>query len=151
MEYWSGLPCPPPGDLPDPGIEPTSLPSSALADGFFTTSATWEASAAAAKSLQSCPTVCDPIDSSLPGCPVPGILQARTLEWGAIAFSALILWAPVIPHHQNPSRSQLARVPCDAAHRNQPLAGLRVWVGVQIEDNHLQICLKNCHPDGISG
>ena len=108
-------------------------------------------SAAAAKSLQSCPTVCDPIDSSLPGCPVPGILQARTLEWGAIAFSALILWAPVIPHHQNPSRSQLARVPCDAAHRNQPLAGLRVWVGVQIEDNHLQICLKNCHPDGISG
>ena len=38
-------------------------------------------SAAAAKSLQSCPTLCDPIDSSLPGSPVPGILQARTLEW----------------------------------------------------------------------
>ena len=45
------------------------------------------AAAAAAKSLQSCPTLCDPIDSSLPGSPVPGILQARTLEWGAIAFS----------------------------------------------------------------
>ena len=41
----------------------------------------------AAKSLQSCPTLCDPIDSSPPGSPVPGILQARTLEWGAIAFS----------------------------------------------------------------
>ena len=43
--------------------------------------------AAAAKSLQSCPTLCDPIDGSPPGSPVPGILQARTLEWVAIAFS----------------------------------------------------------------
>ena len=40
-----------------------------------------------AKSLQSCPTLCDPIDGSLPGSPVPGILQARTLEWVAISFS----------------------------------------------------------------
>ena len=44
-------------------------------------------SAAAAKSLQSCPTLCDPIDGSPPGSPVPGILQARTLEWVAISFS----------------------------------------------------------------
>ena len=43
--------------------------------------------AAAAKSLQSCPTLCDPIDVSPPGSPVPGILQARTLEWVAVAFS----------------------------------------------------------------
>ena len=43
-EYWSGLPCPPPEDLPDPGIEPDSLTSPALAGRFFTTSATWEAS-----------------------------------------------------------------------------------------------------------
>ena len=43
--------------------------------------------AAAAKSLQSCPTLCDHIDSSPPGSPVPGILQARTLEWVAISFS----------------------------------------------------------------
>ena len=42
---------------------------------------------AAAKSLQSCPTPCDPIDGSPPGSPVPGILQARTLEWVAISFS----------------------------------------------------------------
>ena len=41
----------------------------------------------AAKSLQSCPTLCDPIDGSPPGSPVPGIFQARVLEWGAIAFS----------------------------------------------------------------
>ena len=41
QEYWSGLPCPSPGDLPDPGIEPTSLRSPLLAGGFFTTSTTW--------------------------------------------------------------------------------------------------------------
>ena len=46
------------------------------------------AAAAAAKLLQSCPTLCDPIDGSPPGSPVPGILQARTLEWVAIAFSS---------------------------------------------------------------
>ena len=45
---------------------------------------------AAAKSLQSCPTLCDPIDSSPPGSPVPGILQARTLEWVAISFSNVL-------------------------------------------------------------
>ena len=45
------------------------------------------AAAAAAKSLQSCPTLCDPIDGSPPGSPVSGILQARTLEWVAISFS----------------------------------------------------------------
>ena len=45
------------------------------------------AAAAAAKSLQSCPTLCDPLDGSPPGSPVPGILQARTLEWVAISFS----------------------------------------------------------------
>ena len=45
------------------------------------------AAAAAAKSLQSCPTLCDSIDGSLPGSALPGILQARTLEWVAISFS----------------------------------------------------------------
>ena len=45
------------------------------------------AAAAAAKSLQSCSTLCDPVDGSPPGSPVPGILQARTLEWVAISFS----------------------------------------------------------------
>ena len=52
----------------------------------FNTTST--AAAAAAKSLQSCPTLCDPIDGSPPGPPVPGILQARTLEWVAISFSS---------------------------------------------------------------
>ena len=84
--------------MPPPGIEPESLMSPA--DGLFPTGATWEAhntqgaavaaaaAAAAAKSLQSCPTLCNPRDSSPPGSPVPGILQARTLEWVAIYFSS---------------------------------------------------------------
>ena len=50
--------------------------------------------AAAAKSLQSCPTRCDPIDGSPPGSPVPGILQARTLQWVAISFS-ITVWTPI--------------------------------------------------------
>ena len=54
---------------------------------------------AAAKSLQSCPTLCDPIDGSPPGSPVPGILQARTLEWVAISFSRKILKEMEIPAH----------------------------------------------------
>ena len=48
--------------------------------------------ATAAKSLQSCPTLCDPIDSSPPGSPIPGILQARTLEWVTISFSNAWKW-----------------------------------------------------------
>ena len=50
------------------------------------------AAAAAAESRQSCPTLCDPIDGSPPGSPVPGILQARTLEWVAISFSSAWKW-----------------------------------------------------------
>ena len=52
--------------------------------GFYAKDST---AAAAAKSLQSCPTLCDAIDGSPPGSPVPGILQARTLQWVAISFS----------------------------------------------------------------
>jgi len=74
QEHWSGLPFLSPGDLPDLGMEPMSLASP-----------TW--AAAAAKSLQSCSTLCDPIDGSPPGSPVPGVLQARTLEWVASSFS----------------------------------------------------------------
>ena len=48
---------------------------------------TGNAATAAAESLQSCPTLCNPVDGSLPGSPVPGILQARILEWVAISFS----------------------------------------------------------------
>ena len=60
------------------------VPKSQSMDQLFRIA--WEGSAAA-KSLQLCPTLCDPIDGSPPGSPVPGILQARTLEWVAISFS----------------------------------------------------------------
>ena len=56
-------------------------------DNEYSSSTYTNAAAAAAKLLQSCPTLCDPIDGSPPGSPVPGILQARTLEWVAISFS----------------------------------------------------------------
>ena len=52
------------------------------------------AAAVAAKSLQSCPTLCDPLDCSLPGSSIHGIFQARVLEWGAIAFSSKELGLP---------------------------------------------------------
>ena len=88
QEFWSGLPFPSPGDLPDPGIERWS--PALQADSLPTKPPGKPALryAAAAKSLQSCPTLCDPIDGSPPGFPVPGILQARTLEWIAISFSS---------------------------------------------------------------
>ena len=75
QEYWSGLPCPPPGDLPNPETKPVSLMSPALASGFFTTSTTWEPLEGIymyqfSSVAQSSPTVCDPINCSTPGLPV---------------------------------------------------------------------------------
>jgi len=58
-----------------------------LSHPYMTTGKTIALTAAAAKSLQSCPTLCNPIDGSPPGFPIPGILQARILEWVAISFS----------------------------------------------------------------
>ena len=76
-----------------PRDQAVSSMSIALAGGFFTTRTTWEAhAAAAAKSLHSCPTLCDSIEGSPPGSAVPGILQARTLEWVAISFSNASKW-----------------------------------------------------------
>ena len=69
---------------------PPILPSIRVFSNESTLCTRW--SAAAAKSLQLCPTLCDPIDGSPPGSPVPGILQARTLEWVAISFSNAWKW-----------------------------------------------------------
>ena len=100
QEYWSALPLPPPGELPNWGIEPMSPASPALAGRFFTTEPpgkpylylSYIYAADAAKSLQSCLTLCNPIDSSPQGSPIPGVLQARTLEWVAISFSNAWKW-----------------------------------------------------------
>ena len=74
--------------------------------------AQWLYAAAAAKSLQSCPTLCNPTDGSPPGSPVPGILQARTLEWVAISFSNAWKWKVKV---KSVSRVQPSATPWTAA------------------------------------
>ena len=78
------------------------------------------AAAAAAKSLQSCPTLCDPIDGSPPGSAVPGILQARTLEWAAISFSNAWKWNV---KGKLLSRARLFTTPWTAAYQAPPSMG----------------------------
>ena len=88
--------------------------------------------AAAAKSLQSCPTLCDPIDGSPPGFPVPGILQARTLEWVAISFCYAWKWKVKV---KSLSRVRLLETPCTAAHQVLPSMGFsrqECWSGVPL-------------------
>ena len=85
--------------------------------------------AAAAKSLQLCPALCDPIDSSPPGSPVPGILQARTLEWVAIYFSNAWTWKVKV---KSLSCVWLFRTPWTAAHQAPPstgFSGQEYWSG----------------------
>ena len=88
------------------------------------------AAAAAAKSLQSCPTLCNPIDGSSPGSPVPGILQARTLEWAAISFSIAWKWKGKV---KSLSRVRLLATPRAAAYQAPPSMGFsrqEYWSGV---------------------
>ena len=125
QEYWSGLPFPSPGDLPDPGIKPGSpaLQADALtseAPGKPFHQGRCYPAAAAAKSLQSCLTLCDPIDGSPAGSPIPGILQARTLEWVAISFSNAWKWKV---KEKSLSRVQLLATPWTAAHQAPPSMG----------------------------
>ena len=90
------------------------------------------AAAAAAKSLQSCPTLCDPIDGSPPGSPVPGILQARTLEWVAISFSNAWKWKV---KGKSLSRVRLLATPWTAAYQAPLSMGFsrqEYWSGVPL-------------------
>ena len=87
---------------------------------------------AAAKSLQSCPTLCDPIDGSPQGSPVPGILQARTLEWVAISFSNAWKWKVKV---KLLSRAQLLATPWTAAYKAPLSLGFsrqEYWSGVPL-------------------
>ena len=84
----------------------------------------------AAKSLQSCPTLCNPIDGSPPGSPIPRILQARTLEWVAITFSHAWKWKV-----KGKSLSQLLATPWTAAYQASPTMGFsrqEYWSGVPL-------------------
>ena len=90
------------------------------------------AAAAAAKSLQSCLTLCDPIDGSPPGSPIPGILQARTLEWVAISFSKAWKWKVKV---KSLSRVRLLGTPQTVAHQAPPFMGFsrqEYWNGVPL-------------------
>ena len=88
------------------------------------------AAAAAAKSLQSCPTLCDPIDGSPPGSPIPGILQERTLEWVAISFSNAWKWKVKV---KSLSHIQLLATPWTTAYQVPPSLGFsrqEFWSGL---------------------
>ena len=88
--------------------------------------------AAAAKSLQSCPTLCDPTDSGPPGSPIPGILQARTLEWVAISFSNARKGKVKV---MSLSGVRLFETPWSAAHQAPPSVGFsrqEYWSGVPL-------------------
>ena len=84
------------------------------------------------KSFQSCPSLCNPIDGSPPGFPVPGILQARTLEWVAISFSNAWNWKEKL---KSLSRVRLLATPWTAAHQAPPSMGFsrqEYWSGVPL-------------------
>ena len=92
----------------------------------------WTLSNNAAKSLQLCPTLCDPIDRSPPGSPVPGILQARTLEWVAISFSNARKWKV---KGKSLSCVQLLVTPWTVAYKAPPSMGFprqEYWSGVPL-------------------
>ena len=102
---------------------------------------------ATAKSLQLCPTLCDPIDGSPAGSAVPGILQARTLEWVASSFSSAWKWKVKV---KSLSRGRLSATPWTAAHQAPPSMGFsrqEYWSGVPLPSPILpfmvdQICSK---------
>ena len=110
--------------------------------------------AAAVKSLQSCPTLCNPIDRSLPGSPVPGILQARTLAWVAISFSNAWKWKVKVT---SLNQVRLLATPWTAAHQAPLFMGFsrqEYWSGVplpspSIQENTVQLTSKEIHPQKL--
>ena len=101
------------------------------------------AAADAAKSLQLCLTLCDPIDGSPPGSPLPGILQARTLEWVAISFSNAWKWKVKV---KSLSRVQLLATPWTAAHQAPLSIGFsrqEYWTGAPLPSPNYLLGGKN--------
>ena len=100
--------------------------------GWWEHGGTGTHAAAAAKLPQSCPTLCNPIDGSPPGSPVPGILQARTLEWLAISFSNAWKWKVKV---KSLSRVRPSATPWTAAFQAPPSMGFarqEYWSGVPL-------------------
>ena len=95
---------------------------------------------ATAKSLQSCLTLCNPIDCSPPGFPIPGILQARILEWVAFSFSSAWKWKVKV---KSLSRVRLLATPWTAAHQAPLSVGFAPaleWGAIAFSDNHPNGC-----------
>ena len=160
------MPCPSPGGLPNPGIELRSpslqadslpsepprkpscgqvplpiylLPLGTCALVRFSEHAA--AAAAAAKSLQSCPTLCNHIDGSPPVSPDPGVLQARKLEWVAVSFSNAGNWKVKV---KSLSRVRLLATPGTAAYQAPPSMGFsrqEYWSGVPLP-SPLRVCFS---------
>ena len=106
---------------------------------------TYSAAATAAKSLQSCPTLCDPTDGSPPGSPVPEILQARTLEWVAISFSREV--AQSCPTLLDPMDCSL---PSSSVHGIFQ-AGVLEWGAIAFSDilRYVPVIRHNLHRAGL--
>ena len=107
----------------------------------------YAAAAAAAKSLQSCPTLCYPIDGSPPGFPVPGIVQARTLEWVAISFSNAWKWKVKV---KSLSHVRFLATPWTAAYQAPPSMGFsrqEYWSGVPMPSLSLTHTHTHTHKD----
>ena len=107
------------------------------------------AAAAAAKSLQSCPTLCDPRDDSPPGSPVPGILQARTLEQVAISFSNAWKWKVKV---KSLSRVRLFTTPWTEAYQAPPSMGFSrqdYWSGVPLPSPWLSRSLRPLNKSSV--
>ena len=107
--------------------------------------------AAAAKSHQSCLTLCDPIDGSPPGFPVPGILQARTLEWFAVSFSNEWKWKVRV---KSLSRVRLFMTPWTAAYWAPPPMGVprqEYWRGLPLPSPMIKQMGKNMNNKWIQG
>ena len=106
--------------------------------------------AAAAKSLQPCPTLCDPINGSPSGCPAPGILQARTLEWAAISFSNARTWNVKV---KSLSRVGLSSDPTGCSPPGSPIPGIlqaRVLEGVPPPCPYAEHILQQPHRAGMA-
>ena len=152
QEYWNGLPFPSPMQESEKwkwscsvmsnswrphGLQPTRLCRSWDFPGNSTRVGChclfhMATAAAAAKSLQSCLTLCDPIDGSSPRSPVPGTLQARTLEWVAISFSNVWKWKVKV---KSLSRVWLLATPWTAAYQAPPPMGIsrqEYWSGLPL-------------------
>ena len=101
--------------------------------------------AAAAKSLQLCPALCDPIDGSPPGSSISGILQARTLEWVGISFSNAWKWKVKL---KSLSRVRLLATPWTAAYQAPPSMGFsrqEYWSGVLLPSSFITLLTHNLH------